>query len=650
METTGIETFLVWLARTSLEAGILVVLVWAVQWLFRRRLTPRWRCALWLLVAARLVLPCSFSSETSIFNLLPSAARIPPSHPEHAISAALAILGSQVPTPARLAPNQVKKNLLPTPPGENQIPEARAPSLSTSRSPRWSWPLLIFILWLAGVLVLVGHVVVSHLRLQRRCAPLPPARRWTATLLRECCARMQLSHPPALLESSALGSPALHGFFRPRLLLPPGFTAKFSPTELRFVFLHELAHLRRRDLLANWLVVVLQILHWFNPLLWAGFARWRAERELACDAMALEAAGEGQNKEYGRTILRLLEGMARPTAAPSLVGMFEDRRQLRRRIRMIASFVPTPGWPRLAIVLIGLLAAMGLTDAQTATSTTTAPPKKGNEMNTSMITNQIVRAATVGLLALASPTTPAALAAEDNSTAPKSSELGNQLIGAWVLIGTPDHVGNAPTAGGRIKFFTGTHWCITQAEPKTGVVLFHHGGTYTVNGNAYSENLEFADSSTVDMMGGTNGHFIIKIEGNTMTNIGVDNPWKEVWQRLKSQASASGPGAADLAGTWAYAGQPGATNEATPNLNQLKFCAGGYWCDSYIDPKTHVVTVHHGGVYSLKDGQYVETCQYANPSSMNLIGHDANFNIETQGDTLTLKGINNPWNEVWKRQ
>jgi hypothetical protein len=52
----------------------------------------------------------------------------------------------------------------------------------------------------------------------------------------------------------------------------------------------------------------------------------------------------------------------------------------------------------------------------------------------------------------------------------------------------------------------------------------------------------------------------------------------------------------------------------------------------------------------LKDGQYVETCQYANPSSMNLIGHDANFNIETQGDTLTLKGINNPWNEVWKRQ
>ena len=123
-----------------------------------------------------------------------------------------------------------------------------------------------------------------------------------------------------LLESCAVGSPALHGLFRPRLLLPVGFAANFSTVELRFVFLHELAHLKRRDLLMNWAVVLLQVMHWFNPLVWFGFARWRADRELACDAMALEAAGEGQNKEYGRTILRLLDHFSRPMATPSGVG------------------------------------------------------------------------------------------------------------------------------------------------------------------------------------------------------------------------------------------------------------------------------------------------------------------------------------------
>jgi len=648
METTGLESFLVCLGRTSLQAGLLVLLVLVVQWLFRRQLTPRWRCALWLLVALRLVLPISFSSETSIYNLLPSATRTQPAHPEPARTPAPAMSGAQESKSPWLPSDGIENNIRPTPPRENPFPSVSTLSLPASQGQPWSWPVLIFTFWLAGVLVLAVHVVLSSFRLQRRCVPLPPQpRAWATALLRECCSRLQLAHPPALLESFAVGSPALHGFFCPRLLLPPGFTAKFSPAELRFVFLHELAHLKRRDLLANWLLVALQILHWFNPLLWFGFNRWRAERELACDAMALEAAGEGQNKAYGRTILRLLESFARPTATPGLVGILEDRRQWRQRIGMIASFAPTPGRPRLAIVLIGLLAVIGLTDAQTATSTTNVPPRKGHAMNTAMITNQIARAATVGLLALATPATPAALAAEDKATTPASADVGNQLIGAWVLIGTPDHVGKPPAAGGRIKFFTGSHWCMTQAEPKTGVVLFHHGGTYTINGNAYSENLEFADASTVGMIGGTNGHFIIKIEGDTMTNLGVDNPWKEVWQRLKTPASVSA--AADLTGAWAFAGAPDATNTVAPNNNQLKFCAGGYWCDTYIDPKTHVVTGHHGGIYSLKDGKYVETCQYANPTTMPLIGNDAHFNLEIQGDALTLKGINNPWNEVWKR-
>src|SRR5439155_14936998 len=102
--------------------------------------------------------------------------------------------------------------------------------------------------------------------------------------------------------------------------------------------LHELAHLKRRDLWLNWLIALLQILHWFNPLIWFGFARWRADRELACDALALEAAGEGQNHEYGQTILRLLENFTHRAAAPGLVGILEDKRHLHRRIGMIATF------------------------------------------------------------------------------------------------------------------------------------------------------------------------------------------------------------------------------------------------------------------------------------------------------------------------
>src|SRR5687768_10954771 len=62
--------FLVLLARNSAAAGVLVLLVLLAQRLCGRQLSPHWRCALWFVVAVRL-LPLSFSSPVSIFNLLP---------------------------------------------------------------------------------------------------------------------------------------------------------------------------------------------------------------------------------------------------------------------------------------------------------------------------------------------------------------------------------------------------------------------------------------------------------------------------------------------------------------------------------------------------------------------------------------------------
>src|ERR1700690_422054 len=70
MEAMNAVNFLLTLGRVSAQAGVLVLVVLLAQWVFRRQLTPRWRCALWLLVAVRLILPFSLSSTTSVFNLL----------------------------------------------------------------------------------------------------------------------------------------------------------------------------------------------------------------------------------------------------------------------------------------------------------------------------------------------------------------------------------------------------------------------------------------------------------------------------------------------------------------------------------------------------------------------------------------------------
>ena len=387
MENNNLVGFLAGLGRTSLQAGVLVVVIVAVQWLFRGQLAPRWRCACWLLVVARLLLPVSFGSAASIFNLLPrwndQVERFPQAaqaslvvEPEipvaRAIAAAPGVL-EQVPE----QPPEAKPIRLQDRAASAVVPSAVKPAPSAHAHPeigrRFSWAGLLFWVWLAGAAVLTGYTLISSVRLSHRFSGLEPSDNPAVlAVLAECRAGMNVRSPLTLVESGAVGCPALCGLFRPRLVLPLGFAARFSERELRFIFLHELAHLKRLDLPMNWLIAALQIAHWFNPLVWLGFARWRLDRELACDELALDAAGANQNHEYGRTILRLLEGFTRPTPTPGLLGILETKRQLRQRILMIAAHVPAPRWPLLAALVLVGLGVVGLTDARNSSANPSA--------------------------------------------------------------------------------------------------------------------------------------------------------------------------------------------------------------------------------------------------------------------------------------
>ncbi len=103
---------------------------------------------------------------------------------------------------------------------------------------------------------------------------------------------------------------------------------------------HELAHLRRRDVLTGWLVAIVTAIHWFDPLVWLAAARFRCDRELACDAIVLTHIQPTERKDYGLTILQLLATLGVNTPAHA-VGLIGSRRAVGRRIRAVTSFDPS---------------------------------------------------------------------------------------------------------------------------------------------------------------------------------------------------------------------------------------------------------------------------------------------------------------------
>ncbi|MCM3290162.1 hypothetical protein M3661_08480 [Paenibacillus sp. MER 180] len=69
---------------------------------------------------------------------------------------------------------------------------------------------------------------------------------------------------------------------------------------------HECARIQRRDVAVNWMMHILLIFHWFNPLLWLAVHKARQDQEMACDAYVLDRTSSQehvqQNHAYGQTV------------------------------------------------------------------------------------------------------------------------------------------------------------------------------------------------------------------------------------------------------------------------------------------------------------------------------------------------------------
>jgi hypothetical protein len=190
--------------------------------------------------------------------------------------------------------------------------------------------------------------------------------------LENCKHELNLRVPVQVVEAAHITSPAVMGFLRPRLLLPARLLDSFDRDALRMLFLHELAHVKRNDIMVNWLATTVHALHWFNPLAAVAMTRMRADRELATDSLVL-CHGRDSGGLYGTTLIRLLDFAAEADPLPgSVIGVLEDKAELKRRVRMIAMHKPSDyRGSAFAIALLVILTATTFTGSIAGDGATT---------------------------------------------------------------------------------------------------------------------------------------------------------------------------------------------------------------------------------------------------------------------------------------
>lgn len=331
----ALETIVEWLTAASLRASVLALAILTLQALLWRWLPAQWRHALWLPMLLALALPVLPAVPFSILPQ-PEAKRLP---------------GIEATAPVLEAPDK------------SAIP---APASAPVAKPAMSWNDAMAIIWLLGAATVLSAGIAGYRRSIRqvmKTAASPDEELQHA--IERAARETGLRDVPKTVVSPAVESPAVTGFFRPLLLLPSGFPEGFTPAESRLILLHELTHLKRKDLAVNWLTCVLQALHWFNPILWFAFARLRADREAACDAQVLSLDLADSRSDYGTALLKLQSAAPARNLNLGFVGIFERNHELKSRIMEISSHRRNhPAWRAGGLLLITVVTFFGATKAQ----------------------------------------------------------------------------------------------------------------------------------------------------------------------------------------------------------------------------------------------------------------------------------------------
>lgn len=146
--------------------------------------------------------------------------------------------------------------------------------------------------WMAGVVLLAIRRTGGLLAARRlRSLAKPVHHRDLVACFQRLADQMGVSHA-RILASDLVSSPAVIGVLKPTVLLPLRMVTGLSEPELRAVFAHELAHIRRHDYLLNLAQSVAETLLFYHPAVWWLSRRIRHERENSCDDIAVQISGD----------------------------------------------------------------------------------------------------------------------------------------------------------------------------------------------------------------------------------------------------------------------------------------------------------------------------------------------------------------------
>ena len=338
----------------SFHGSIIVAAVFVLHKFFSRTLSPKWVYTVWMLVLVRFVLVIAPASPVSFQNWIANnnseiAANDMP-------TSSIVINTGRWTISDRPVPGGIIKSNVPT-------------------APDFSFRGIMAMVWVTGCMILIWRFARSWMLTQRIIKSAQPAFETIQNVFGEAKEWTEYVGNVDILVTDRIDTPAACGLLWPKVLLPGWCASQLATDELRMVFVHELTHLKKKDVWIQSIAHLVSIAHWFNPLVAFANRKLDAYREMACDQRSLELLAKFNVDKpkivYGNVILKVATYCSEHSRLPGplLVGTFvnSDKQQIQQRIAMLVNTKPRKiTTSLLAVCLVFLVLVVGFTSAQTA--------------------------------------------------------------------------------------------------------------------------------------------------------------------------------------------------------------------------------------------------------------------------------------------
>ena len=314
------------------SSSVLILVVIALRYVLRGKLSLRMQYALWLLVLVRLLVPVSFgASDLSVMNAVPERA---PAVQQGTYKQD--IVGERNDAPANAGTVGVPAQSMSEAAPPNLVQNVTTATVTAPTVEKTDWARIAKTVWLAGAAALGLVFLAVNLRFGKK--------------LRR--SRERVEETDACLpvyESGETDTPCLFGVAKPSIYVTPD--TRTEAETLRYALAHEQTHYRHGDNLWAVLRGVCLALHWYNPLVWWAAELSRRDAELACDEATIRRIGESERAAYGRTLIRMT-CEKRPALLVTATMMTDSGKGLKERISLLVKKPKTAAYTAVAVLLI----------------------------------------------------------------------------------------------------------------------------------------------------------------------------------------------------------------------------------------------------------------------------------------------------------